>query len=187
MRIASSWRVRLTDRLLARRVGEEGWRRVTAYHLAAPPGDGAPPHILLTVDGSRRARCVDAWLSLGDDDFLAIAAILGWPGSRWFNERTRALATSPLDPGFTAARRALRSGRVRGFDASWTPRLGGWVRMRFRGRGAYLTRFASTDAARFTACLAAASGPDVRFDSGARSIRALPDGVAIAGLEPSFT
>ncbi len=183
MSTGSLWLERLSDRFHAKQVAGDGWCRVAEHNLAVSCGGEGQPQIWLTIEDGERPRCVDAWPQLADDDLMAITALLGRPSFHWFHEATRTLATVPNGAARqSAAPLPTTSVIVRGFDASWTPGEGGWLRLRFRRAASCATRFGAADGARFTACVTAASAPDPIFDPRTRSLRSLPDGVAIGGL-----
>lgn len=175
---------RLASRVSRAGVAGEGWSRVVRYQMAVTHGDRAMPRLLLTLGRWRRRR-LDPWPRMGDDDFLAIAALLALR-ARWFSETTRTLATAP---------RALRlDGRwpesplatVISFDASWRPEVGGWISLRFGCGAAYTARFAADAGALFAASVAAASADESVFDARACVLRSLPHGAPIGRLDPAW-
>ncbi|HEY0591558.1 MAG TPA: hypothetical protein VGF40_07310 [Thermoanaerobaculia bacterium] len=181
MRTLSVWFSSLFNRLVGGEIPVDGWRPVVGYHLAIPSGDGRP-RVWLTLE-EQWPRCVDAWPELADGDLRALTALLARPNLHWFNASTRGLATAPTD---AVSRSALIHPTiavlVRGFDASWTPGKGGWLRLRFLRGASYATHFAASDAERFTACVAAASAPNALYDPRMRSIRSRSDAAVVGEL-----
>jgi hypothetical protein len=184
MRTLLTWIEWLIDRLLVDGTGD-AWRPVVSHHRAARAGE-AQPRVWLTVDGEKRPQSIHAWPELAEGDRLAVEALLAQPGVRWFNEATRELATvPPRERGRSISANLATAVIIRGFDGSWTPGAGGWLRLRFLGGLSCASYFGAAEGELFSRQVTAASVPEAMFDPRTRSIRSRATAASVGELAVS--